>query len=226
MLAEFTDTDAWRNRQRQAGQAAPKKNGLYITPWRARLTKGGRELVGAVNDEIDALIRLAEDERADALGEILSQSNEFITHFMSVLCATPGSHPATGAVIEAASFIAGLAAQHFKMLEDRRRPSQVCAALRPPMEVPGHASYPSGHATQAFLIARTLEAVLDGTPSAAAQPVVEALAERIARNREIAGFHYPSDTAAGRELAAQLWDAIENRPLFSAAVGAAHAEWS
>ena len=72
---------------------------------------------------------------------------------MSVLCATPGSHLATLAMMEAASLIADLTVQHFKMIEDRHRPSQVCAALRPPIEVPGHASCPSGHATQSYLIA-------------------------------------------------------------------------
>jgi membrane-associated phospholipid phosphatase len=38
------------------------------------------------------------------------------------------------------------------------------------------------------------------------------IARRLAVNRERIGMHYPSDTMAGRHLAAGLWDAMVNRP--------------
>jgi acid phosphatase (class A) len=53
-----------------------------------------------------------------------------------------------------------------------------------------------------------------------------ALASRIARNREIAGVHYPSDTAAGRDLAAQLFAALDGVATFKAQLAAATAEWA
>jgi membrane-associated phospholipid phosphatase len=92
--------------------------------------------------------------------------------------------------------------------------------------VPGHAAYPSGHATQSFLIARCLAAAVEGGPSALASEALDALANRIARNREIAGVHYPSDTAAGRDLAAQLFAALDGVATFKAQLAAATAEWA
>ena len=224
-LAEFTDTPAWHHRQAVSGVAPIHAEGLAITGWRQLLSQDGKNLIEAVGAEIDALIRSAEDERADAMGEIISQSNEFISHFMGVLCATPGSHPATLAMMEAASLIAGLTVQHFKMIEDRHRRSQVCAALRPPIEVPGHASYPSGHATQSYLIALCVDAVLAGASAARTGLVVSVLADRIARNREIAGVHYASDSAAGRQLAGNLATVVLAVPSFAALVVRAKAEW-
>jgi membrane-associated phospholipid phosphatase len=226
ILSDFTDTVAWRNRQREAGKGAAAPGGLTLASWQARLTANGTSLEDAVHGEIDDLIRMAEDERGDALGEILSQSDEFLSWFMGLLCATPGSHPATFALGQSASAVATLGVQHFKRLDDRRRPSQLCPALRPPIEVPGHAAYPSGHATQSFLIARCLAAAVAGGPSALASEALDALANRIARNREIAGVHYPSDTAAGRDLAAQLFAALDGVATFKAQLAAATAEWA
>jgi hypothetical protein len=63
------------------------------------------------------------------------------------------------------------------------------------------------------------------------------LADRISRNRELAGLHYPSDTEAGRELAAKIFPLLK-LPLpttsgttspgptwYQIAVDAARAEW-
>jgi len=38
------------------------------------------------------------------------------------------------------------------------------------------------------------------------------LADSIALNREIAGLHYPSDSEAGTELAAQIWPLLIKSP--------------
>ena len=113
---------------------------------------------------------------------------------------------------------------YFKGKNDRPRPSQLCPALMPPLAVPGHASFPSGHSTQAHLMALCMTDVFGTLPMAG--PMNDdlwTLADRIARNREIAGLHYPSDTKAGVDLAtavhALLQPATQTRYQASVAAG-------
>jgi hypothetical protein len=230
ILSEFTDTAAWRRRQR-AADGAPGQGGLALADWRSVV----RDMANAgpaapiamlVDAEIDTLVTLAETERADALGEIVDQSDAFGDAFLTLLAGTTPAYRATAGLITAAIMVAGLAAQHFKQLSQRRRPSQVCPALRPPIPVPGHAAYPSGHATQAFLVAACLETALTGTRAAGAIPAAHALAKRIARNREIAGVHYASDTEGGRRLAGAVLPALAAGKSFRALRQKATAEWS
>jgi hypothetical protein len=83
----------------------------------------------------------------------------------------------------------------------------------PPVTVPGHSSFPSGHATQAYLMAKCMQLVFSISPNVPAthlttlNDTLSALAQRVARNREIAGLHYPSDSQAGSALA----DAVYNK---------------
>jgi hypothetical protein len=239
LLAAFTDTKGWRQRQKLRADktiADAGEDGLKLATWfellglPAAVTRiedvgdqvdPGMErsrqqiLIAAVDAEIEDLLLAAETERADALGEILTQSDSFVGDFLGLLDATPGGHPNTCVLIKAAVEIGGFTAQHFKQLNDRPRPSYVCPALKPPIEVPGHGAYPSGHATQANLVALCLQEAFAGTPQAAAVPAVRALARRIARNREIAGVHYRSDSEAGRELAHEVLRVFRGMPEFA-----------
>ena len=52
------------------------------------------------------------------------------------------------------------------------------------------------------------------------------LADRIAVNREIAGFHYPSDSVAGRFIAEEAYKILKNCPTFMQAVADAQKEWA
>jgi membrane-associated phospholipid phosphatase len=188
---------------------------------------------GSTTAEIALLVRMARDERAEALGEILSQDAEFITDFMSLLSITPGSHPKTFRLLHAASLIALLAAQYFKgvhpLTRNRIRPSQIAPALMPPIPLPGHAAFPSGHATQAHLMANCIGHMLAGKPYLnTISRNVQVLASRIARNREIAGLHYPSDSAGGKALAQSLMTTLAALPTsstFATLVGQAAGEW-
>ena len=74
MLAEFTDTPAWHHRQTVSGVAPIHAEGLAITGWRQLLSQDGKNLIEAVGAEIDALIRSAEDERADAKGKFFRRA--------------------------------------------------------------------------------------------------------------------------------------------------------
>jgi hypothetical protein len=163
--------------------------------------------------ELRQLVRLAEDERADALGEIIDQAQGFIGYFMAAMSISPRSHPRTCGLLFAGSLIGAYVSLHFKGLHQRRRPSQRAPALLPPIEVPGHASYPSGHATQAHLMASCVKAALPTTPDnirAELGEVLDTLAARIARNREIAGLHFHSDTVAGWDLADRAFSILNS----------------
>jgi hypothetical protein len=145
------------------------------------------------------------------------------------------SHPYTFVLanfaVEAGTFFA----MHFKHkryggLGPRPRPSQLCPWLFPPIAVPGHASYPSGHQTQSMLLSLLLSNVM---PAAAAGPTTNSvtgalgpsllrkLAERIGRNREVLGLHYPTDSAAGRSLARQIYQLLAPASAMNTAVDAA-----
>jgi hypothetical protein len=145
-----------------------------------------------------------------------------------------------------ASLIGSFAALFFKGKYDLPRPSQICPALLPPIPVPGHASWPSGHSTQAHLMMRCMVRVFATTATVAnptATPPTTAmtatdqsvltadltvLADSIARNREIAGLHYPGDSDGGVALAAVLDTQILTTgtvSLFDDAITAAAREW-
>jgi acid phosphatase (class A) len=89
---------------------------------------------------------------------------------------------------------------HFKKTFDRVRPRALDGRVRPSIEPPGHPAYPSGHATQAYYVALYLGKKHPGRADAFLRT-----ADAVARNREWAGVHYPSDTTAGRHLAEQLF---------------------
>jgi hypothetical protein len=183
-----------------------------------------------VEEEIHDLQTKARDERPDALGEIIAQADEFISYFMTVMGATPRTHPATFRVFNIANLIAIMVVMHFKGVHDRARPSHICPALLPPLEVPGHASYPSGHSTQAHLFARCAKAMLpqEKGDDVVVGVVLDALAARIARNREIAGLHYESDSKAGEYLAGKIFDILSGNTRmqnFKMAMTNAIAEW-
>jgi len=144
-------------------------------------------------------------------------------------------YPNTLRLIDLASIVATFTVLHFKAgiagtgtgaYRPRPRPSHVCPALLPPVPVPGHPSYPSGHSTEAHLLALVLKDVLSGSPQAALADDLDALARRIARNREIAGLHYPADSRAGEKLAADILPYLQSIPEYQKVLPGARSEWS
>ena len=152
---------------------------------------------------------------------------------MALLTIRRDTHPATNRIIALASIVATFTVLHYKNgvsgsggYKPRPRPSMICPALSPPVPIPGHAAYPSGHATEAHLIALCLEDVLVGSIQLTAmQPDLTALARRIARNREIAGLHYPSDAVAGAQLAVDILPYLQGTAEYTAALALAQLEW-
>lgn len=87
-----------------------------------------------------------------------------------------------------------------KLHFDRVRPSFYDTSLQPSIEVPPHPAYPSGHATQATTVALILSCQDPDN-----REFYINNAARVGWNRELAGVHYPSDTAAGVRLAQHVF---------------------
>ena len=188
-----------------------------------------QEMAGMAPDqEIAELQRMALDERPDALAEIVDQKEEFISYFMASCGGRRTTHPQTYRLFCIATLVSSVAVMHFKGEKDRARPAHVAPGLMPPLECPGHGSYPSGHATQAHLFALCAIEMLPATQKQSLGVVLNALAARIARNREIAGLHYRSDSLAGEWLASEIFKILNDQtrmPRFYYAMQAAAAEW-
>ena len=84
-----------------------------------------------------------------------------------------------------------------KVYYNRVRPSFCNSSIEPILDVPNHPSYPSGHAVQHFFMAYYLYYRHNN------KEYFEK-AEIIAKNREIAGIHYKSDTEYGKVVAHDL----------------------
>ena len=100
-----------------------------------------------------------------------------------------------------------------------RRPVEFSPQIQPMIVTPGHGSLPSGHATEAFVVAFVMDALLRRArlPKEERQPAgfrfrrddplttqLMRIAERVATNRTVAGVHFPADSVAGMVLAQAL----------------------
>ena len=122
---------------------------------------------------------------------------------------------------------------HYKSAYRRVRPSFILPGLLPAFGPPGHPAFPSGHSFLGHFIALLLLeipevrtrfglnvaagesydsdalrrdayfAALAGTGEIKS-PLLW-LSGRLARNRELLGVHYPSDSSASRHLARNIW---------------------
>lgn len=106
--------------------------------------------------------------------------------------------------------------EHF----DRVRPSFLDTSIRPSVGIPGHPAYPSGHASQSFLVA-SIASELD--PQNREKYFESAF--RIAKNREIAGVHYKSDSEAGQFLAEEYLKLLFKNERFLSVLELAKSEW-
>ncbi|HVT73708.1 MAG TPA: phosphatase PAP2 family protein [Lacunisphaera sp.] len=126
-----------------------------------------------------------------------------------------------------AAFFAQVEADRFaissmaKKLWSRPRPPLLDPRLRPCIELPVSGSYPSGHATQAYLWAGLLGEVFPEHRAA-----LNERAQLVAWSRIVAGVHYPTDIAAGRILGERLARDFLRQPDVQAALVRIRAEVS
>jgi hypothetical protein len=86
------------------------------------------------------------------------------------------------------------------------RPEALSPQIQPMLATPGHASWPSGHATESYMVAALLQALLEQANQTGPKydEQLQRFAARVAVNRTVAGLHYPVDSAAGRLLGTAL----------------------
>lgn len=121
---------------------------------------------------------------------------------------------------------------YFKRLYSRTRPFQIdvtiATSLKGHEAFPRHPSYPSGHATQATVIAEVLKYLIDPhgrKETAVERAKVDQCAFMIAYRREIAGFHFRSDTLAGIILGIQIFSLLRVQPTLSKKLVNARQRW-
>jgi acid phosphatase (class A) len=173
--------------------------------------------------ELDTLLRLQQQARTRTALRDIRAHREYPGVCAAVLASVHRelSHaPKTRALLEHVDRDATFAVFNAKRRIERPRPHQLDARIEPAIAVPAHAAYPSGHALQGYLVARVLAAIFPDF-----RDDLMSAGERIGYERELAGLHYPSDSAASRALGAEIFARLSKSETFQRELAAARSEW-
>ncbi|MBN8875473.1 MAG: hypothetical protein J0H67_21760 [Rhodospirillales bacterium] len=191
------------------------------TPWQSKVSLPPPDTTPQMlQSEIDDLIVKQRTLRGERNSEILAQSQDLTQYWADLLMVTPAAKPATWELLSGAMAIGHMVGMVFKAKFNRARPVQLYPALMPSLLTPPHPSYPNNHALQSYLISECLILKLE----AFAQPLRE-LADRVGVNREVAGFHFPSDRRASKKLVEQILPILKAGPYFKALLDRVGQEW-
>lgn len=152
-----------------------------------------------------ASTRTAYAAAASQVDAMVAQDTQVDAFFLRSTGLTLDSAPATYLLARAISILANLACQRFKHAFAVPRPGELDPSIVPLLTVPGHASFPGGHATMAGAVEKLLTTIWS---QRADPPRLAELAESIANNRVHAGLHYAIDSEAGLKLGRELVDTI------------------
>lgn len=170
---------------------------------------------------IDELCLRAVTERPEALGEIIQQHENFQLMWMQLINITPSSHRATFLIMKLAARVGEVAMILLKRRNPTRpRPSQINPMLFPPVPVPGHSSYPAGHALIGQLTSECLATLLP-----AYRDALNKLAQRVGINRVNAGLHFHQDIDVGLAAGTHLLPFIQACPTYHRIFLDAQQEW-
>jgi acid phosphatase (class A) len=212
----FSNTQTWNSKYLDWAEKAPILPGVELPAVAANSSAETQE-------ELRVLHGYQKSRTAEQVDEIKSEIDIFGARFGDKTLAEHFDEERRPNSFFLLAFLMQIESEQvmrLKKLHDRVRPSFLDPTLKTAIAVPAHPAYPSGHATQAFMRARVL-----GQLDPQNKEIYLQAAERIARNREIAGLHYPSDSLAGRVLADQLLTQLMQDPDFVTQFRLAKAEW-
>jgi hypothetical protein len=157
--------------------------------------------------------------REDRMPEILVQAESTMGFWGSLIPVQTERLKSTRELLDAAVRLAMFVEMRFKHHLACWRPIDYSPYVQPAITTPGHASTPSGHCTEAYVIYEVLKALLnsqteDGQPCPARSALnrqFRCLVERVAMNRVVAGLHFPVDNLAGRVLGTVLGRYVVHR---------------
>ena len=144
---------------------------------------------------------LREDRGAEVLTQIPNQ-NEF---WGPVIGLNAHRHRRTLELMALAMTLANAVEMRLKHAFACLRPDELSPQIQPMIPTPGHGAWPSGHATEIYMTATVLGALVPAPViNTETRVQLDRLAARVAVNRTVAGVHYPVDSAAGRLLGTAL----------------------
>ncbi|TMV03375.1 phosphatase PAP2 family protein [Ruegeria sediminis] len=149
------------------------------------------------------------DLRQDRMAEILAQLGTPTEFLRAIAYIEPSRTPYTIELLATAHWLANFVEMRLKYALGCKRPIEYSPQIQPMIWTPSHGTLPSGHATEAFTMARVLWLLLRAN---AVKPYSKGIwgemlmrqAARIAINRTVAGVHFPVDSAAGAVLGLTL----------------------
>lgn len=208
----------------------------YLTKidWKGALTpildKDFTANSGREDDQANEIKQMQEgkpNELKGRLPDILAETVDYVGLFENAMGTDAMSHPTTTLLLHTMVRIGWATSQFYKEVYGRPRPNTALPALKTYVRIPSFSSYPSGHATQAYMIERALGHVADQVFAGKAMSTkLGDIAESIAENREWAGAHYKSDSRAGKLIADHIWSPIMSNKNFAKLIDDAIAEWN
>ena len=161
--------------------------------------------------ELGAVLAAAElrEERA---AEIVAQAGGFSDFFEPALPLARAQRPNTELLLAAISRVCTILVMRIKASFGCYRPSELSPEVQPMIPVPGHSTFPMGHAVQSFAVATMFSdlftTIYGANDSKEARALFGRIASRISTNRVIAGLHFPVDLPAGAALGVAIVEAI------------------
>ena len=155
--------------------------------------------------DINSLLFFKEDRDDENLSVINVENN--IPHILDLLedrkVFSFEDFPKTGTFLKETEQDLNYFIFRDKLKFSRVRPSTLSDQIEPVIENPAHASYPSGHGAQSYYTALVLSDI-----NPVKRDIYIKAAKEISHRREIAGIHFPTDTAAGYRLAENVYEAL------------------